>query len=83
MMGNNKNQYDLPLNRRGIGGIGKGDHPVMKLPSPIPVKPTLKQKVSLIAELFELDVLSEEDALKACGVAIQQHAKTRPERPDY
>ena len=82
-MENNQNQYDVPLNRRGIGGIGGCNPPAMKLPSPIPVKPTLKQKVSLIAELFELDVLSEEDALKACNVAIQQHAKTRPERPDY
>lgn len=38
---------------------------------------SMKNKLSKIAELFEMDVLSEEDALKACNTVIQQHAKVK------
>jgi hypothetical protein len=36
---------------------------------------SLSNKLNKIAELFEADVLSEEDALKACQTAIGQHAR--------
>lgn len=41
----------------------------------------MKEKFALIAELFQMDVMSEDDALKACKTVIQQHAKKigRPE----
>jgi hypothetical protein len=36
---------------------------------------SMRNKLGRIAELFEMDVLSEDDALKACKTVIQQHAK--------
>lgn len=38
---------------------------------------SMKTKLIRIAELFEMDVLSEEDALKACKTVIKQHAKVQ------
>jgi hypothetical protein len=40
-------------------------------------KPGMKNKLVKIADLFEMDVLSENEALKAFSVVIQQHAKTQ------
>jgi hypothetical protein len=40
---------------------------------------SMSSKLNKVAELFELDVLSEEEALKACKVIIGQHAKSKPE----
>lgn len=38
---------------------------------------SISNKMMMVAELFEVDVLNEEEALKACKVIIGQHAKVR------
>lgn len=40
---------------------------------------SISNKMMMVAELFESDVLSEDEALKACKVIIGQHAKVRDE----
>lgn len=40
-------------------------------------KPTMINKLTMIAELFELDIIGEDEALKACKTVIGQHAKVK------
>lgn len=36
---------------------------------------SMSNKLSKVAEIFELDIINEEEALKVCKVIIGQHAK--------
>lgn len=54
------------------GGLGCVQ-PQMK---PItPHKPSMGAKLSKVAEIFELDIIDADEALKACKVIIEQHTK--------
>lgn len=71
-------------NQCGLGGIGGGDwaqrdyvQPLLKLPVPTPQKPSMGTKLSKVAEIFELDIIDEVEALKACKTIIEQHTKPR------
>lgn len=65
------------IDQQKIGGTGSADC-AMKFPTPVQ-KPSMGAKLSKVAEIFELDIIDEEEALKACRVIIEQHAKKKPE----
>jgi hypothetical protein len=79
VIGNNRTQCNNPFSRKEQEhwsiGIPQRTPNDFKIPNA--EDKSMKNKLSKIAELFEMDVLSEEDALKACKTVIQQHAKAK------